>query len=592
MWKASCLYYVLLAGCSSAAFHDGQRTTQTFVEHIESDVLVVALAADDVPKEFLEVQLKIVANAAHNGPVLVVATSGEQQAQLNDLCSTYEGLCVRLREGSVRVVVEPHRGPWVRDYGPFVNFGHGESLVIVDAKYDDARRRQGLEYQREQINALRRALIEKELGDDGGDDDLSTHENAIAKQLSELAQIYKDEGDLRERAMDDDAPFYIAEAALGNDQFELTRSSLFLDGGNLFRLENGDCLTTTDTIAKNDGNRNSVEHELESIYHCRKTIFLEALPGEDIIKHLDMFLMPVKDTTVLLASYDPGSVAFQEQYAEMDTELRALAVDSAIAMAHNKAHLQQQGYNVVDVPALLPRRSDDSVFFPTLLNGVVQVGRDGRRHLLLPDYETSSAADGAIRKAARAAIQHTFGSDVDIVTIEATAPARLQGALHCLTNAIPLTRSVFARPDDIARMVRERVSAYKVKSARSAHACLDPMLGEWVERESGTRALRSRTHNELMVMSVENAALRLRSDDDEISLSYTASCRSRRPNEALLKVEARGGSFALTLRHERDDTLVMSSEAGLHGVFVRPSAARSDPDDPSDNEEVAAPPEK
>lgn len=563
---------VAVVGCASVEVRPTVHGRRAYIEHREPGVLVVALGVDTEAQDLREVQLKIVAKAARNGAVLVLASSSEQLAKLEEICTQYDDLCDRIYDGTVRVIVEPHRGVWVRDFGPYITADQRGRVFVIDAKYDDARLRRRFEYRRAALNEERQTLLERQLDSPDEDTSLFRERNdALLRYGAELVQLYKDEGDSRWRAMDDDAPYYVAEGVLGDRNFELEHTPIFLDGGNLFTLEDGTCLTTTDTIAKNGGDRILVERELLVTYRCGRVVFLEALAGENIIKHLDMFLMPVKNRTLLLASYDPDSVRFRERFESLDGELRQLVVASAVAMSRNKLRLKKLGYSIVDVPSLFPRRSAGTIYFPTLLNGVVQVGRNRRRHVLLPDYETTSDHEVAVKREAKEIVQKTFEPGVDVQTIEATAPARLQGALHCLTNSIPWAESVFAKDDGIARGVRDRIAKF-TPSAGVGKGCLAQMFGEWRQLRDMPEGRRSSTSWAGLTMFLEKSAMRIKDTDHEFSEPFIVSCNPLRPNEATLKFEHRNWASTATLRHDSDDTVVLTFDGTMRLVFVRPAA--------------------
>lgn len=568
MMRLCLLLCVMFAGCGAGQIRAAGQDRRPFIEHVEPGVLVVALDGETESQALRDLQLKLITAAARNGAVLVLAATSAQQENLEEACARYEGLCDRLYDGTVRVVVEQHRTVWVRDFGPYINLDRRGTVFVIDAKYDDVRISRRSEYRRQEINEQRRVLLEKQRW--SPDKDTSDKD---ASRLRELAQLYKDEGDSRWRAMDDDSPFYIAQAGLGNDRFEILHPPIFLDGGNLFTLEDGTCLTSTDTVAKNGGDRGLVEHELMTSYRCSRVVFLEALAGENIIKHIDMFLMPVKDKTLLLASYDPGSVRFRERFKPLDNELRELVVDSAVAMNRNKLRLTHLGYHVVEVPSLFPRRSTErsgsAIYFPTLLNGVVQVGRDRRRHLLLPDYETTVDDELAVKQAARTIIEKTFEPKVDIQTIESTLPARLQGALHCMTNVLPWSESVFAKDDGVARAVRDRISTF-TPSSRAPSGCLTPLLGEWRQVRVGPDGSRSSFGTDGFAMVIEPTATRMVTEGRASSWSHAVTCNPLRPNDAVLKLTQDTSSWTVTLRYGGGDGMVVQSD-GDRWEFVRPA---------------------
>jgi agmatine/peptidylarginine deiminase len=583
MQKTLLVACVVLIACGPQQARRWMSRPRAFIEHTEPSVLVVALGVDvDVSSGLRDVQLQIVAKAARNGPVLVLATTSEQQSRLSDMCLRYDDLCQRLHDGIVRVAVEPHRGPWIRDYGPFITMSTGGSVAVIDARYDDARRRSNFEYRRERLNNQRLVLIEQKLRSAGRgsslfDEDstaLKAQEDMFLHYGAELSQLLKDESDSRERAMDDDAPFYIAQAAIGHDHFDLVHSSIYLDGGNLLHLQDGTCLTTTDTLAKNNGDKPLVERELAVTYHCDKVAFLEGLPGEGIIKHVDMFLMPVWGQTLLLASYDPESTRFQERFSHLDSELRTLVVESAIAMRHNKLQLQRLGYTVIDVPSLFPQRSRGEQYFPTLLNGIVQVGSDGRRHLLIPDYDVDNEDDIAVKLEARQAIGRAFGIHVDIQIIESTVPATMQGALHCLSNTVPLSGSLFTKGDEVAAKIRNKVDKVITMPDQNTgrpDRCLDDMHGEWVKLDELSMHVSPAKEHEFNTITIRPATLLVISKSKKRVIRHTASCVAEQSHAALLRLKMEGGISHALLRVE-GDTLDAQFENGDHYTFIRRSA--------------------
>ncbi len=100
-----------------------------------------------------------------------------------------------------------------------------------------------------------------------------------------------------------------------------------------------------------------------------------------------------------------------------------------------------------------------------MLRALVRTGSDGSRQILAPSYKDY---EPDIQSAALKQIHAAFGPNSQIVTIEATAAAKSQGAIHCLTLAVPLRLSIFSDPADAAR--RSESMARKEQLDRDATA--------------------------------------------------------------------------------------------------------------------------
>ena len=70
----------------------------------------------------------------------------------------------------------------------------------------------------------------------------------------------------------------------------------------------------------------------------------------------------------------------------LDDRLKDLTTQAAIAMQRNADTLRKRGFNVVLVPGLPPRLTDDErVYYPTLMNALVRSNGTAQQ-VLVPSY--------------------------------------------------------------------------------------------------------------------------------------------------------------------------------------------------------------
>lgn len=547
------------------------------------------LATDDPT----EVQMALVAKAAASGPVLVLVPSAEVENTIADHCDRFPGLCEALNGPNVRFLLVKHEGLWIRDFGPMIGWRTDGKAIVLDSRYYDIRSRQTVEYKRHQINQRRldiltiESRLENEPDGDEDDDDDGNALGALTKRaqleslydrLTRVNDILRDDGGYL-RDLDDLAPYAIAEAIFAPDTFALHRPPLFLDGGNLIQMENGRCLTTTDLIAANGGREDLVRAALTDYYGCRQILFLQALPGP-VIKHVDMFLMPIDGRRVLLSSFLPEDTTpsdISERDAYLDT-LQAggpeLLVKAAMAMRDNERKLTDAGVAVVRVPGLLPRLSDRDIYYPTNLNGLIRADAKGGRQVFIPTYAGYAQKRQA---AALRIIRQAFGSSADVIEIEATAAAKMQGAIHCLSMVVPVSLTYLA--DASSERVRADIAANLRQRARtmvqSQHLVLS---GAWKVRQSkklpiGTRVVF--TEDELLISlgSLQIAHLifdrpRVRGRDWTITLRDGPSDRS--PSSATLRWLS-SDSLRLIEGDDEDDAIELERVRDDQTVRIRPT---------------------
>jgi Porphyromonas-type peptidyl-arginine deiminase len=251
-----------------------------------------------------------------------------------------------------------------------------------------------------------------------------------------------------QRVNDENSAYDVADAVLANPDFIYKRSEVALDGGNLFKLEDGRCLTTRVLLSRNKDQNVNVDQELQQIGGCKEVTYLEPLPGP-VIEHIDMFALPVGGKRILLASYDLSKTYAAEYWSKLSDSERDLALNAELVMETNAQRLRRLDYEVLLVPSPFPRiPANGHIYYPSVLNALVREGADRRREVLVPsyqDYETD------IQTPAVKQIQEAFGPTTQVVTIEATEAAKAQGGIHCLTLTAPLQLSIFGDSGDAAR---------------------------------------------------------------------------------------------------------------------------------------------
>jgi agmatine/peptidylarginine deiminase len=512
MWirASSALWYILLlafltlppalAADSPTAFTSDHPDTppSMFLEYEEPGVVVLALGSVDTREELnrvlwrsllgekfaehslLDVQMSIAHAAAAFDSVLLLAANSQTSSLISERCEDYN-LCDLLASGKVRIAIVSHQGPWIRDYGPQIGMSN-DGVVVLDAQYSEPRRESGRKKRQADINLLRLYLIHQREQHGGGapeDEPLSDfsdadmdlppelfdelpkdlilnipHDPAVINQklasLRELADIYRD-GDFLARQTDDESPFEVAQAAF-KKSFSLYRPKMALDGGEFMPFEGGDCITSREVVAKNGGVERAVQRDLLDFYGCKNVIYLNPLPGSNVIQHTDMYLLPAGGKTVFLAWYDPTEEPLKSLWGNLFAQQKSLMMEAAVAMYKNEEELHKNNYRVIHVPSLAPQFKQGSVFYPTVLNALVQVAGDGRRQVLMPSYE---GYEEDIQQNALKVLKEGFGPDVRIEQIESTVAAQNQGAIHCLTLVIPRHLSIFEDQDDT--IIRKRL---------------------------------------------------------------------------------------------------------------------------------------
>jgi agmatine/peptidylarginine deiminase len=450
------------------ALNSGARLRQQVRNGLTSE----SDATRNVENQLLGIQMNIVKETANFGPVLLLAPDEATRTALEERCKEFQ-ICELLKSDRVRIKVVAHDGVWIRDFGPWIE-ADGDKAKVVHWRYFDLRTEEAKQEKLQELEAARLKLLEAReqeeqpnaLSKEESEDERKAAEARIDDRLyllREYAEILKEASP--QRSNDDSSAYDVADAVLAAPDFAYAASKVALDGGNLFKLEDGRCLTTRVLLSRNKDQDINVDKELEKVGGCKTVTYLEPLPG-DVIEHIDMFALPVGGKRILLASYDLSKPFAKEYWSQLSPAERDLAANAELAMEADAEELRRLDYEVIPVTSPFPRIPRNGyTYYPSVLNVLVRTASDGSRKVLIPRYKDYEAN---IQALAQEEIAEAFGSKTSIVAIEATEAAKSQGAIHCLTLSAPLALSIFGDAREETR--RREVLAQKEELDRSAAA--------------------------------------------------------------------------------------------------------------------------
>jgi len=446
--------------------------------HVREGLTSDSLATKGVEQRLLGIQMNIVRETAKFGPVLLLAPDEATKSAVNERCREFQ-ICELLRSDRLRVKVVAHDGVWIRDFGPQIEVA-GDSANVVHWRYFDIRAEEAKREKFEELETARLRLLEAKQEQDQPNvltqDSPPEARKAVGSTIDDKLYLLREYSEILkeaspQRTNDENSAYDIADAVLANPDFGYKNSEVALDGGNLFRLEDGQCLTTRVLLSRNKELSLKVDEDLEKVGGCKRVIYLDALPG-GVIEHIDMFALPVGSKRILLASYDLDSPFAAEYWAQLSDAERDLALRAELAMQRNTERLRNLGFDVVPVPSPFPRiPANGHTYYPSVLNALVRTGTDGAREVLVPSYK---GYETDVQTAALKKIQEAFGPKSEIVTIEATEAAKSQGAIHCLTLTAPLRFSLFGDSADAARRIQ--ATARKEQLDRDAAAKIEAQI--------------------------------------------------------------------------------------------------------------------
>jgi len=485
------------------------NSTRAFNEGYEQGIILIAL--DDlkfldknqenntkteknynqkIKSDIFDTQIKIALKASDINMVILLLKNRDDLEIFNDYSRTHFKLYTKIKNNLIATEIVDHDAVWIRDYGPAFNLNGEQSINILDADYHDSRLDFEIAKKIARINKKRMEKAEEllltiELQNYLDDLVKKIGDNISIKDKQEIVgekkELFKDQYEkvnnylnayntlltvysshFRVRNDDDKLPVAIADKIYDVTHFTIDTTNINLDGGNILRSSGCDCFLSSDIISQNQYNQENVTKILKNKYLCNKVIFLNPLPGENIIKHVDMFLLPVDSNTVLLASFNPEYQILKKEWMDKNTD-KNVAIEAEIAMRQNYEILKKNGYNVILVPSYLPRYTlsdkkkpyldlKDSLavgmlnanilFYPTMLNLLVQQTQKDKKlmQLLIPSYqELDPAIFSNAVNIIKSSFSKSFSSYFSLKTefIDCTSAAPMQGAIHCLTLSIP-----------------------------------------------------------------------------------------------------------------------------------------------------------
>jgi agmatine/peptidylarginine deiminase len=429
----------------------------TYSQHVSAGLLGDSDRDLIVEQHLRDIQMNIVRVTAPFGPVLLLAPDETTKAAIQQRCQEFQ-ICELLKTDRVRIKVVPHDGAWIRDFGPQIS-AVGDSPNVVHWRYFDVRKEEAKREKFKELETARLKLLETRQQEEQQDDfsQESTPESrkailsAIDAKLNLLAQyseILKEAS--VQRSNDEDSAYDIADAVLAAPDFSYKTSPIALDGGNLFKLDDGRCLSTRVLLTRNKDQNVNLDQQLENLAGCKSVTYLDPLPGP-VTEHIDMFALPVGGKRILLASYDLSKSFAAEYWSQLSGDERDLALSASLAMQSDADQLTRLGYEVIQVPSPFPRiPANGHTYYPTVLNALVRERADGSQQVLVPSYKDY---EPDIQSSALNQIKAAFGPPAEIITIEATEAAKSQGAVHCLTLSAPLHLSIFGDSADAARRI-------------------------------------------------------------------------------------------------------------------------------------------
>ena len=284
------------------------RAEQT--QRVGQGLMGNAAAELEKEKRLLEIQMDIVRETAKFGPVLLLAPDDTTQTAIQQRCKEFQ-ICDLLKTDRVRLKIVPHDGLWIRDFGPQIE-ADGDSAYVVHWRYFDIRKEEAKRQKFQELETARLKLLEtrqqEEQSDDFSEDSTPEARKAVLSAIDAKLNLLREYTQILtessvQRSNDEDSAFDIADAVLAAPDFNYKSSPVAIDGGNLFKLEDGRCLTTRVLLSRNKDQNVNLDQELEKIGGCKSVTYLEPLPGP-VIEHIDMFALPAGGKRILLASYD------------------------------------------------------------------------------------------------------------------------------------------------------------------------------------------------------------------------------------------------------------------------------------------------
>lgn len=408
---------------------------------ILSDNCVTSIFPDDDEENqfFVDFILK----AAEYVRVLVVISDESRLEKMLSMIQEKESLFL-VEDETIEFIFAIHDSKWVRDYGPFFGRDHAGQIFCFDTMYNNIR--VGEDYEpRPNDEILPQFLL-----------------SYLKTQMEHVISI---------------------------------RVPYFLNGGDFYTDGKGICYLSTQTILSNGGNFEDAELILKHYFGAKECIFLDSLPPDIIIPHIDMFFKLVNENTCLLGHYnqrnqDPILNIIQSWCNDILeknlTIIRKARPDMKIFSVPMPNIEKRSGHpfdshfkKITDIikknqsdPVLASRISDDplpheyinlenlamdllrdfqqikSIAMQKKLLGVQEYHYVTRTYInslfvngkkkavLLPFYQGYEDLNNEARSIYEKAYNEAY-EGVDIVPVYSDILIPFDGAIHCITNTIP-----------------------------------------------------------------------------------------------------------------------------------------------------------
>ena len=224
-------------------------------------------------------------------------------------------------------------------------------------------------------------------------------------------------------------PFLLGATGLTTEAFT---SPLRIEGGNA--VTSGSRLFTgTNVFVDNEDEDHPAEFivdEIEQMFGITPILVGDA-SGQVPWCHVDMYLTPVDDNTVLVASpvlasslltWAPDDDLFcdEEGGCLLDVATDALAYQDRFDQVADQ--LREQGFNVLRLPAVVDEPDDWMMTY----NNVLMEERNGRRIVYMPVYNVTTL------DVAAAAVYSSLGFDVETIDVSRLFP--WGGTIRCTVN--------------------------------------------------------------------------------------------------------------------------------------------------------------
>jgi len=250
-----------------------------------------ALAAPDIA----EYQLRLLQASHHYLPIYVFCEH-EQDRALAYFLARLE----RLPESEqilerTEFIDSRNLMRWTRDFGPFFAFRPDHQLVLLDPVYRNVLR-DTREMTAGNFENYRRFITQQS--------------DAMPADVASLVQIRYDR------------------------DVQIVRPPILLEGGDFIHDGRGNAFISTQTLARNGGNRPALTKRFAEYFGIKRLHVIETLPGATIA-HIDMILKFTDEKTALIPEYIPSAESDLNQYR------RQLSRQIQATLARNEAYLRK-----------------------------------------------------------------------------------------------------------------------------------------------------------------------------------------------------------------------------------------------------------